>query len=86
MLKKLTEGEGDGAGENTSERDKVTSLKKRKSRPAIRRFAIKWHRRIGLLSALLVLILSITGVILNRTVDWPLDCAAIWNINRAIYI
>ena len=39
----------------------------------LRRFFLVWHRRIGILSALFVVILSITGIILNRTVDWELD-------------
>ena len=44
-----------------------------KARATFRRFVIRWHRRIGLISAVLVLILAVTGIILNRTVDWRLD-------------
>jgi len=30
-------------------------------------FSVRWHRRIGLLCALLVLVLSVTGILLNHT-------------------
>jgi len=61
VLKKVAE-----SGENTRP-------PKSSSKAGMRRFVIIWHRRLGLASALLVLILSITGLILNRTVEWQLD-------------
>ena len=36
-------------------------------------FSVRWHRRIGLVCALLVLLLSITGILLNHTTSLKLD-------------
>jgi len=36
-------------------------------------FSVRWHRRIGLLCALFVLILSVTGLLLNHTSSLKLD-------------
>jgi len=36
-------------------------------------FSVRWHRRIGLLCALLVLLLSVTGILLNHTASLKLS-------------
>jgi len=38
-----------------------------------RRRVAKWHRRVGILSALFVILLSITGILLNHTTAFSLD-------------
>lgn len=38
---------------------------------------LRWHRQIGLASALLMVILAVTGIILNHNADWGTTHAAI---------
>lgn len=37
----------------------------------------RWHRRMGIASALFILLLAVTGLLLNHTHDWGLDSATI---------
>ncbi len=72
MLMKAETGKAEnGAGGRAGIKAEVAAGRKRPL--TLRRFVIRWHRRLGLVSALLVLVLALTGLILNRTVDWQLD-------------
>ncbi len=58
-----------------------------RSRPRnkIRLFLLRWHRRVGVALALLVVLLVVTGIPLNHTSEWQLDrqtVAAPWLLAR----
>lgn len=42
----------------------------------LRLFLLRWHRRLGVLLALLLIWLALTGIALNHSVDWGLDHSA----------
>ena len=52
-----------------------SNSKQPRSKP--NRFLARWHRRIGLTAALLVLVLSVTGILLNHSDQLGLDAAPV---------
>jgi hypothetical protein len=52
-------------------KDKARLQRKRRQR--LRGFLWRWHRRLGLAAAVLVLVLSVTGIMLNHTESLELD-------------
>lgn len=49
------------------------AIQKRRRRQKVRAFLWRWHRRLGLVAAILVMVLSVTGIMLNHTETLKLD-------------
>lgn len=58
---------------NQSPAEQQEILNKRKRRKKVRALLWRWHRRLGLAAAILVLFLSVTGIALNHTESLKLD-------------
>lgn len=56
------------------------------ARPSVRIALMRWHRRLGIVSALFVIVLAVTGLLLNHTHELGLDRAPVTSpALRALY-
>ena len=55
-------------------------------RPRLVGLLWRWHRRLGLLAALFVLVVAVTGIVLNHTSGLALDRRFVdWSWLNAVY-
>lgn len=62
---------------SSNRQDVDQALQRRIIKSKIRFTLWRWHRRIGILSAIFVLLLSLTGILLNHTNAWRLNQASL---------